>query len=79
MLVGTFGNMSLSESRLKLSGECWYVWMRKHVSILSTLPGLLDTYGQLQSFIEESIALAVQVGIGAPCFGHTDSGKAGLL
>lgn len=37
------------------------------------------TYRQLQGFIEEPIALAVQVGIGTSCFGHTDPGKAGLL
>lgn len=34
---------------------------------------------QLQGLVEESIALAVQVGIGAACFGHTDPGKTGLL
>ena len=49
------------------------------ISILSPLPGLLGTYRQLQGLIEEPIALAVQVGIGASRFGHPDPGKAGLL
>ena len=42
-------------------------------------PGPLGTYHQLQRFVEESVALAVQVGVGAASFGHTDPGKAGLL
>lgn len=42
-------------------------------------PSPPGTYHQLQCLVEESVALAVQVGIGAPCFGHTDPGKAGLL
>lgn len=42
-------------------------------------PGPWGTYHQLQRFIEESVALAVQVGVGAASFGHTDPGKAGLL
>lgn len=43
----------------------------------SPSPG--GSYHQLQSLVEEPIALAVQVGVGAACFGHTDPGKAGLL
>lgn len=42
-------------------------------------PGPLGTYQKLQRFVEESVALAVQVGVGAASFGHTDPGKAGLL
>lgn len=42
-------------------------------------PGPLGTYHQLQRFVEKSVALAVQVSVGAASFGHTDPGKAGLL
>ena len=42
-------------------------------------PGPLGTYQKLQRFVEESVALAVQVGVGAASFGHMDPGKAGLL
>lgn len=42
-------------------------------------PGPEGTYHQLQRLREEPVALAVQVGIGAACLGHTDPGKAGFL
>lgn len=45
----------------------------------SPSPGCLGTYHQLQGLVEEPVALAVQVSIGAACFGHTDPGEAGLL
>lgn len=70
-------HQSLYWSFLESAGTCGRE--DKPISILSPLPGLLGTYRQLQGFIEEPIALAVQVGIGASCFGHTDPGKAGLL
>lgn len=42
-------------------------------------PGPAGAYHQLQCLIEESVALAMQVGIGAARFGHADPGQASLL
>lgn len=49
------------------------------VTLLVPSPGPLGTYREFQGLIEEPVALAVQVGIGAARFGHTNPGKAGFL
>lgn len=60
-----------------LGWGCW--WPQEEKASLSTPPGPPGTHHQLQGLVEESVPLAVQVGIGAACFGHTDPGEAGLL
>lgn len=60
--------------------ECWCPCMRNKPIIPSPAqPRPPGTDHQLQSLVEEPVAFAVQVGIGAACLGHTDPGKAGLL
>lgn len=68
-----------------------HVFLRVHVGALGwrcpwegrasppPSPGPAGAYHQLQCLIEESVALAVQVGIGAARFGHADPGQASLL
>lgn len=64
-----------------LGQKCWCPQERNQVHPPFHLPppGPLGTHHQLQRFVEKSITLAVQVGVGAASFGHTDPGKAGLL
>lgn len=39
----------------------------------------LCTHRQLQGFVQEAVALAVQVRVGAACLGHSDPGEPGFL
>lgn len=76
LLPGESGNMSFLGFTLGLWG-----WQSPWGEKRSHLPGRgpPGAYHQLQRLVEESIAFAVQVGIGAACFGHPDPGKASLL
>lgn len=59
----------------------WWCPQKEESSLSPSIPTARPSgaYHQLQCLREESVALAVQIGIGAACLGHADPGKAGLL